>query len=102
MEEFKKHIPFHLYLNDQIYFVTARTLNKYKFFDTDDKIKILQRRLATAVSRYKISMYAWIILPNHYHLLFHLVEGKTLSSVIRFINGGSAHDLNVLEKIKNR
>lgn len=31
---------------------------------------------------------------NHYHILFSLPKGKSLSDLMRYINGGSAYELN--------
>jgi len=97
ISKFKKHIPFHLYVNEGIYFVTSGTINKNRFFDNDNKLDIILKRLNLAVKKFNLKLYAWVILSNHYHILFNLKLGKELSKLIRFINGGSAFDLNKLE-----
>ncbi|MFQ6083573.1 MAG: transposase [Candidatus Aminicenantia bacterium] len=101
---FKKHIPFHLYLENAIYFVTAGTLNKRKFFDVGEKKGILKTRLNSACSKFMVELFAWVILSNHYHLLFQFKKNLSLGlgKFIGFINGGSAFDLNKLENKKGR
>jgi len=100
--KFKRHKPFHLYLNDQIYFVTASTLNKERLFDTDAKKKIIRSKLRVSLVKFKVRIYAWVVLSNHYHILFQFKEKQKLGEFIGFINGGSSYDLNSLENKKGR
>ncbi len=99
---FPKHVPFHLYLDDNIYFVTSSTLKKLHFFDTDDKKEILRGRLKASAEKYAIRLYAWVVLSNHYHLLLQLKNSETLPAFIAFINGGSSFELNAAENKKGR
>lgn len=92
MKEYKKHIPFHLYLDNQIYFVSSRTQEGNKFFNSTDKLDILKNKLKNAILKHKISLYSWVLLPNHYHLLFTPKDSKILSAFMGYINGGSAYD----------
>jgi REP element-mobilizing transposase RayT len=100
--KFKRHKPFHLYLDDQIYFVTASTLNKEHLFDTKVKKKIIKSKLKESAIKYKVRVFAWVILSNHYHLLFQFKEKQNLGKSIGFINGGSSFDLNSSENKKGR
>ena len=72
--EFKKHIPFHLYLDNRIYFVTSATLDKKNYFDIDSKKEIIKKRFKTGAVKFKVKIYAWVILSNHYHFLFQFKE----------------------------
>ena len=95
--KFKRHKPFHLYLDDKIYFVTASTLNKGNFFDTSAKKKIIKGKLKSGATQYKVRIYAWVILSNHYHFLFQFKEEQNLGKFTGFMHGGSSFDLNSLE-----
>jgi len=89
MKKFKKHTPFHLYLDDEIYFITARTLDNIKHFNSTAKLQMLLECVDKAVSKYNIHLYAYVVLHNHYHLLMKLPEGKELENFIRYIHGKS-------------
>ena len=101
-KKFKKHIPFHLYLDDQTYFVTARTVDKKKYFNSNEKLNLLANRLELARSKFNLVLHAWVALSNHYHILFALKQGKELSEIIKFINGGSSYDINKLDNTPGR
>ena len=100
--KFKKHIPFHLFRDKEIYFVTARTLKAKKLFNNDKKLNIIAIRLNRAIKEFNLVIHAWVVLANHYHIMFTLDKGKQLSGLIKFINGGSAYELNKLDKKKGR
>jgi len=102
MTKFFKHIPPHLYLDGQIYFITSRTIERLKYFNSKDKLNILKNRIDLAVEKFNFELFAWILIFNHYHLLFRLVEGKRLSEIVQFINGGSAFELNKFENKRGR
>ena len=99
---FKPHYPPHLYLDQKIYFITARTVNKKPFFNTDEKKRLLSKIIKEAGNKFKIKFYAWVILDNHYHLLIKILKGKKLPDFMKLINGKSAFLVNKLEKIQKR
>lgn len=101
-KKFKKHYPFHIYFDDKIYFVTSGTLRKTNFFDTDSRKKILKERMISAAERYKVRIFAWTILPNHYHILFQFKNKQNLPGFIGYINGGSSFRLNSVENKRGR
>ena len=86
----KIHHPPHLYLDNNIYFVTARTIAKKKYFNTDEKKNLIKRSLIKALNKYQFKIYGWVILSNHYHLLLKILKGADLSNFIRYINSRSA------------
>jgi len=67
------HRPFHFFQEDNIYFLTGRTFREEHFFNTKEKKQILLNILSQAIERFSISLYAWVILDNHYHLEFGFV-----------------------------
>ena len=58
----------------QMYFFTA-TITRWRNLLKPDKYKlILLESLANLVSRKKIAVYAYVIMPNHIHLIWELLE----------------------------
>ena len=83
------HRPIHVYLDDEIYFVSCRTTRGKKYFKGDLK-KYISESIFLAMKKYDAKLFSWVVLENHYHLLFELPRGKDLGKIIRFINGRSA------------
>ena len=99
---FKKHHPLHIYENEMIYFITARTTKKEKLFNTSEKKKILYQELKKFLEKYCYQLYAWVILDNHYHLLFKTKIGKNLEYFISDLHSASSKNLNKLDNQKGR
>ena len=102
MDRYKRHTPFHLYLDNAIYFVTVKTLNGIRFFESEKEKGILKEQLKKCCDRYDVKLYAWVILSNHYHILFQFKKNQTLARLIGAINGGSSYYLNRKDNKKGR
>lgn len=102
LSKFKKHIPFHLYVDGGVYFVTARTLRGRRLFNTDQKKIILVSRINRSIKRFGITLHAWVVVDNHYHILFGLRHGNMLNKLVQYINGGSAFELNKFDHVTGR
>lgn len=94
--------PPHLFLENQIYFISARTQYKHSYFNTNQKKKILSSVINEATKRFQVEVYAWTILANHYHLLCKFQNSKDLSKFIQNIHINSARLVNKLENSPGR
>ena len=79
------HRPLHYY-GGQVYFLSATCYEGVDMFCTDNKKRILKIKLKEISEEMGINIYGWVILNNHYHLLFHLnnfdeSEGVTNASL---------------------
>lgn len=99
---FKPHYPPHYYLDNKIYFITARTIDKKRILNTNEKKNILKKTIISASEKFNVDFYAWTILDNHYHLLVNILKGNIIPELMKAINGKSAFLLNRLDKIKKR
>lgn len=88
------HNPPHIYLDNTIYKLTGCTYNKITYFDNDHKKQILKNKIFESIKFFDFILYAWVILDNHYHILFQIKEGKQLSNFVKLIHGGSSYELN--------
>ena len=52
------HRPLHIYQDETIYFITAKTFKEIKFFNTNEKKEILFQTLKDALKKYNYGLYA--------------------------------------------
>jgi putative transposase len=100
--ETKLHHPPHVYLDDTIYFLTARTYKKEKTINTDQKKKILLKNLWSEFCKAGYKIYAWTVLDNHYHIQFITRRGKDLGEMLNLIHGKTSFEINKIDNIKGR
>jgi putative transposase len=82
-------VPEHLYFDHCAYFVTAATYKHRRWLN--DEIKEQLRGLFHAVfAEYGWTLGDWVILDNHYHLLYNSHAGRDLPRIINKIHNQSA------------
>jgi putative transposase len=85
----------HIYLDDSIYFITARTRNRYKFFEnSEDKLMLIQA-IKESVEQMHCGLFGWVVLSNHYHFLVKMKLGSDLPKLMKLINGRSSRRLKI-------
>jgi len=78
--------PLRIEYDHAFYHITARGNEKKPIFqDKDDKMKFFYY-LGIVNKRYRIKLYAYVLMDNHYHLLMETPQGN-LSRVMRDLNG---------------
>lgn len=119
---FKKHYPLHVY-EGYFYFISARCLNGADYLLTNQAKRIFCSVLNSAVKKYKIKLYAWVVLNNHYHLILSLPKFESnfasveaqfntpdipddskyiLIEFIRKLHKDSAREINKIDKTPAR
>ena len=96
------HRPIHVYLPEQNYFITISTYKKKNILNSVEKLNIIKESLNLAIQKYKMDLYAWVILMNHLHLLLKIREDKDLPNFIRYINSRNSVLLNKLNQTNNK
>ena len=98
----KIHHPPHLYFDNTYYFLTARTYQGQKVFFSDERKELLLNSLKAEVRRYGYKMTAWVILDNHYHVLFKTNLSSDLSIIVNHVHGFVSFQLNKTDKSQGR
>jgi len=90
----KNHHPPHIFLDDTWYIVTAAILNHAPLL-SDRYAKALARdRLRELVPEFGLTLLAWVILDNHYHVIFKAQRGAALSRFFGRLHGSTSRQIN--------
>jgi putative transposase len=98
----KRHHPRHIYIDDQIYFVTSHLKDKQFLLDNDLKRDKLMSKIFSFAWENSIELLAWAILNDHYHLLIKTSDGRRISNFISEIHRGFSFEMNQLERQTGR
>ena len=96
------HHPPHIFIDHTYYFLTARTVRWQRIFYTDTRKALLLSSLKAAFHRRGYKLKAWVILDEHYHILFQTKKGKDLSSIINEVHGRVSFILNKQDQTRGR
>ena len=90
----KRHQPKHIYKDNQIYFITAHIQDDIFKLDQDSKKDKLLLKIYSFAWENGIELIAWVILEEHYHLLFKIPLECQLSKFIGDIHRGFTFETN--------
>lgn len=94
--------PKHLLQDDSLYFITVRTITGQWFLQPDKYKRILLDVIKSKTSKFNVSLIAFAILHNHYHLMLKLTDAKILPRLIKEINGASSKEINTADNAIGR
>jgi hypothetical protein len=91
-----KHRFEHWYLDNQVYFLTARCRDRFPAFATESAKAIFWDRFDFYTNKYGFTPWVTSLLDNHYHTLGYLRVGNNLPQMMRRIHGSVAKLVNDL------
>ena len=81
-------IPYRGVTSSSTYFLTAGTCNKTNILQSDRMADLFCRTLLRYRDAGKLRLHAFVVMPNHIHLLITVPEGLTLERTMQFVKGG--------------
>lgn len=96
------HQPPHLVEDQARYLLTAACYEHRHLIDTADRRKQLVDLLFEGMIGAGIEIYAWVVLPNHYHLLTNVEDSALLGRVFRLVHGRTSRLWNLRDKAIGR
>ena len=97
------HAPVHKLDENAVYFVTAGTLHKERFFVDRTRLDLLQRKLMQLASQYHWQLEAWAMFSNHYHIVARgFPNSASLGKFLKHLHSDTARELNRLDGKEGR
>src|SRR6056297_1311369 len=98
------HSPPHIASDStSLYLITAACFeHKPVIGSTDERIAGFCETLLSTVSARTASIYAWVVLPNHYHLLLNAPDLKELISGIGQMHGRLSFQWNTEDQLRGK
>ena len=86
----------HWYVDNQVYFITARVRDQIHAFGSDEAKQIFWDRFHHWTRHYGFTPWITSLLSNHYHTLGYLKAGANLGPLIQRLHGSVAKLTNDL------
>ncbi len=81
------------------FFVTSVTFNRLPVLEGNEKM--LLDTFHNITNRYSYDLIAWVIMPNHFHLILH-TDNVSLSLILQRIKSSFSLTYNSVNNRKNR
>jgi putative transposase len=82
------------------YFVTSRTWESRQLFITGQPCLLFVETLLRYRQEGAYSLHAFVLMPDHFHLLLTPARDKTLERAVQLIKGGSARMLGLARRLQ--
>jgi len=86
--------PYRLEAENCFYHITSRGDRRNKIYQIDSDYSRFLKYLQIAEKRYKYNLYAYVLMPNHYHLLIETLQAN-LSKIMHYINSSYTTYFNI-------
>ncbi len=93
-------IPYRGATSCSTYFVTAGTYNKANFLQSDRMASLFCQVMFQYRDAGKVMVHAFVVMPNHIHLLITVPEGMTLERSMQLMKGGFSFQAGQLFQMK--
>ena len=92
----QKHRFEHWYVDNQVYFITARCRDRFLAFASEEAKRIFWDRYYYYCKQYNIFPWVTSLLDNHYHSLAYVRYGEDLKRFMQRLHGSVAKLVNDL------
>ncbi len=72
-------------IGGQIYHVLNRANAKVKIFDNENDYRLFEKLLEGATTKYEVKIYAYCVMPNHWHILLKTKKDGELSKFMSWL-----------------
>jgi putative transposase len=84
------------------YLISAATFEHQPYFSHPKELTALEKRLLEGFDHNSIPYAAWVVQPNHYHILACPDSLKTVGYLLGYVHGKSSHYANTRDKTRGR
>ena len=91
------HGPPHPIRDAGSYLITAATYEHQHILTTKERRTDFEARLLEQCQAMSAQVFAWIVLPNHYHVLLGVESLEPLSKSIKRLHGATAREWNLAD-----
>src|SRR5438552_2199413 len=88
------HRPVHFYVQGGCYFVTAACLHHQPFLSAPERRTWFTDFLQRHLTEFQSEPVAWVVLPDHYHVVMRVEESRTVPELIQRLHARSATQFN--------
>jgi len=99
---FPVHSPPHISGPDRCFMITSACFEHRPIMNTDERRHLFLEELARACNATETGLEAWVVLPNHYHVLIDTPDLRMFGRLIQQVHGRTSRQWNVEDNASGR
>jgi putative transposase len=89
------HAPPHPFREAGYYLITAANFEHAPVMDSPDRRTEFEMLLLGAIRRIQAELIAWVVLPNHYHILVDIESLDLVSATLKHLHGATSRQWDI-------
>lgn len=89
------HAPPHPYREAGYYLITAANFEHAPIMAEPDRRSEFESRLIKVMKEIQAEIIAWVVLPNHYHILVDIESLDLVSAALKHLHGSTSRQWNI-------
>ncbi len=96
------HAPAHPFREAGYYLITAVNFEHAPVMDSADRRTEFEMLLLGALRGIQAELIAWVILPNHYHMLIDVESLDSVSAALKYLHGKTSRQWNLEDNLTEK
>jgi putative transposase len=92
---FPLHAPPHPFRDAGAYLISAANFEHRAIMGSPVRRTEFETRLIKSINEITEDLIAWVILPNHYHLLIMIESLESVSAALKYLHGTTSREWNI-------
>ena len=93
------HAPPHPFREAGAYLITAANFEHRAILSSSSRRTDFEVRLLKSIKEIVEDVIAWVILPNHYHLLIRIQSLDNVSATLKYLHGSTSREWNIEDNL---
>ena len=96
------HAPPHPFREAGVYMISVANFEHRAFINSTKRRTEFEIRLLNAIKRITKELIAWVVLPNHYHVLLSVQSLEDLSATLKHLHGTTSREWNIEDNLTGK
>ena len=104
LHRFPRHSPPHFDSERELQYLVSGTCYEHAHVigKSAERMSECEQKILAVFEQFSIEIYAWCILPNHYHILTKTAQIKEIRNEIGLFNGKTSYKWNGEDEMRSR
>ena len=96
------HAPPHPFRDAGAYLISAANFEHQPVMDSPERRTEFETLLLNSFKEIADDIIAWVVLPNHYHILLYVQSLSDVSVILKHLHGRTSRDWNVSDNLTGK
>ena len=96
------HAPPHPFRDEGAYLISAANFEHRAIMNSSKRRTEFEARLFDAIKTIAQELIAWVVLPNHYHVLISVQSLDDVSAAIKYLHGTTSRQWNIEDNLTGK